>query len=68
MNNPLNTEVVIEALVAASGNATSREKHIYRETLLSLVRLAKSEQIAAMKKDIVKFTEINEDHSVKIAA
>lgn len=51
MNTALNTEVVIEALVAANcgEDGSARERHLYRQALLSLVRLAKSEQIAEMK-------------------
>jgi hypothetical protein len=54
MKKVSNTEVAIENLVAAACavDASAREKHIYREALRSLVRLAKSELMLAMKKDV----------------
>jgi hypothetical protein len=48
------TETTIEELVAAncSETSTSRERHMYREALRGLVRLAKSEQMLEMKTTI----------------
>jgi hypothetical protein len=58
MKNILNTENVIEDLVAVScgDNASEHQKHIYRETLRSLVRLAKSEQMRDIKMSVEKLT------------
>jgi hypothetical protein len=50
------TETAIEDLVAATcgKNATARQKHVYRETLRGLVRLAKSEQMFEMRTNVDK--------------
>ncbi len=47
MKKKLETDEVIENLVAVmlGENASARDKHLYRENLRSLVRLAKSEQV-----------------------
>ncbi len=47
------SELVTNLLPAAS---TPREKHLLREALNSLVRLAKSEQIVEMKSNIRRLT------------
>lgn len=61
MENQFNTETAIEQLVTAfsGANATAREKHICREALRSLVRLAKSEQMLELKMDVDKLTSPN---------
>ncbi|OGT00256.1 MAG: hypothetical protein A3K04_01410 [Gallionellales bacterium RBG_16_56_9] len=48
------TEEMIEDLVNVScgQHASARERHVYREALRSLVRLAKAEQMFDMKSDI----------------
>ncbi|HEX2529866.1 MAG TPA: hypothetical protein VHK70_00165 [Burkholderiaceae bacterium] len=48
---PLCSDDIVEALVvAACGNsATAQQKHLYRESLRSLVRLAKAEQTQEME-------------------
>ena len=53
-----NTDAVIDNMVnAACGEgATARERHLYREALRNLVRLAKSEQITEMKASVDKLT------------
>jgi hypothetical protein len=58
MKSKLNTEVAIEVLVAATcgENAHSREAHVYRQALYSLVRLAKSEHMAELKNSVEKLT------------
>ena len=54
----LNTETVIADMVEAfCGPAGgSREKHLYREALRSLVRLAKSEQMCELKSNVERLT------------
>jgi hypothetical protein len=52
------TEKVIDDLVAAAfdQNASGRERHIYREALRGLVRLARSEQMLEMRNNVDKLT------------
>lgn len=47
MRSPCCSDDVIEALVlvACGENASDQEKHLYRESLRNLVRLAKSERM-----------------------
>jgi hypothetical protein len=58
MKRPLDSEQVIESLVAATlgDEATLREQYIYRENLRSLVRLAKSEQVVEIKENVRRLT------------
>jgi len=50
------TEMAIANMIDATygKNLTMREKHIFSEALRSLVRLAKSEKVFEMKKDVKK--------------
>lgn len=61
MKMTFHTETVIEELVAAScgKGASIRDKHIYREALRGLVRLAKSEQLHEMKVNVDKLAGAN---------
>jgi hypothetical protein len=54
MKKRITTDVVIEKLVVATcrDTTTLREKHIYREALRGLVRLAKSEHMLEMKANV----------------
>lgn len=46
------SEEVIETMVAAMGpEATERDRHLYREALLALVRLARAEQLVSLQQD-----------------
>jgi hypothetical protein len=56
MNNTLGTEQMIEKLIHTTyGEQSSlREKHVFRETLYALVRLAKAEQMLELRQDIRK--------------
>ena len=57
MRKILETDQAIEALMAVLGEeADSREKHMYRENLRALVRLAKSEQLMDIKESVRKLT------------
>lgn len=63
----LDTDRVIESLVAAtlSKDATERQKHIYRENLRSLVRLAKSEQVVEIKSSVKRLAGALEMHKAR---
>lgn len=58
MKKTLNTDIAIEDLVASicGTDSTLREKHVYREALRGLVRLAKSEQMIEMKESVDRLT------------
>jgi hypothetical protein len=53
-----NVEMVIENIVDATlgKEAMAREKHVFRESLRNLVRLAKSEQMLEIKENAKKLT------------
>ncbi|MEA5097496.1 MAG: hypothetical protein VB032_03045 [Burkholderiaceae bacterium] len=55
---PVAAEQIIEALVATYdiGNKDIRAKHLFRESLHNLVRLAKAELLLEMRKDVAKVT------------
>lgn len=67
MKKKLETDLVIESMIIATldKDATARQKHLYRESLRSLVRLAKSEQIRDIKMDVAKLTGMLGAHSSK---
>lgn len=54
MTQQKHSDEVIEDLVnvTCGEHASSRERHVYREALRSLVRLAKAEQMYEMKVDV----------------
>jgi hypothetical protein len=58
MMTQYSTDTVIEEMVAAAyGNTVSeRQKHLYREALHALVRLAKAEQMRDMRCNVRKLT------------
>jgi hypothetical protein len=58
MKNIPNTELSIEDLVAVvcGAEATAREKHVCRESLRGLVRLAKSEQMLEIRTSADRLT------------
>ena len=60
MDTKLNTETAIDNLVAATcgENTTAHARHVYREALRGLVRLAKSEQMLEMKTNVDKLTGV----------
>jgi DNA-binding transcriptional regulator LsrR (DeoR family) len=67
MQKNLNTDQVIEALIAATAGeeVTARQRHIYRENLRSLVRLAKAEQIVEIKTNVKKLAGALEAHHAR---
>jgi hypothetical protein len=58
MNTQLQSDEIIELMIEATlgEGADSRQKFLYRETLRSLVRLAKSEQVVEIKSSVKKLT------------
>jgi hypothetical protein len=56
MTTQYSTDTVIEEMVAgAYGDTVSeRQKHLYREALRALVRLAKAEQMRDVRRDVIK--------------
>lgn len=58
MKKKLDTDDVIENLITAtlSEDATSRQRHMFRESLRSLVRLAKAEQVVEIKTNVRRLT------------
>lgn len=52
------TDIMIDEMVEAiQGNkVSSRQKHLYQESLRALVRLAKVEQLREMRRDLHKAT------------
>ena len=71
MKGKLDTDDVIESLIVASlgaeGSAegSARERHIYRENLRALVRLAKSEQVVEIKANVQKLAGVMEAQSAR---
>ena len=60
MTHTQRTEEMIEDMVnvTCGEQASAREKHVYREALRSLVRLAKAEQLFEMKSDVQILTNL----------
>lgn len=54
MKTNQHTDEIIEKMTSAhcGAQASQRERHLYREALRSLVRLAKAEQMLEMKSDV----------------
>jgi hypothetical protein len=67
MKKKLDTDAVIESLVVATcgEDASARQKHVLRENLRGLVRLAKAEQIADIKASVRKLAGAQESHSAR---
>lgn len=66
MKKKLDSDAVIESLIAAVlENATARERHIFRENLRSLVRLAKAEQVTEIKANVRRLAGALETHSAR---
>ncbi|RZI42245.1 hypothetical protein EGT07_13575 [Herbaspirillum sp. HC18] len=67
MKKKLDTDVVIESLIAATmgENASARERHIFRENLRSLVRMAKAEQVVEIKDNVRRLAGALEAHSAR---
>lgn len=67
MKKNLDTDDVIENLIVSTlgETASARQRHIYRENLRGLVRLAKSEQVAEIKANVRRVTGLLEGHSAR---
>jgi hypothetical protein len=57
-SKPSTEEAVAGLLNAAHSELATRERHIYREALHALVRLAKSELLMEMKANVKKLTAV----------
>lgn len=58
MKKKFDSDEVIESLICATlgEQAGARERHLFRESLLSLVRLAKAEQVVEIKASVKRLT------------
>ncbi|HJV87053.1 MAG TPA: hypothetical protein VJ698_16435 [Noviherbaspirillum sp.] len=67
MKKKLETDAVIENLIAATlgESPTARQRHIYRENLRALVRLAKSEQVVEIKDNVQRLAGAIEAHTAR---
>lgn len=67
MKKKLETDAVIEGLIAAAlgDEAGIRERHVWRESLRGLVRLAKAEQVMEIKDSVRKLTGNIETHAAR---
>lgn len=66
MKKTLHTDDVIESLVATMlGDASTRERHLFRENLRVLVRLAKSEQVVEIKDNVRRLAGALDAHSAR---
>jgi DNA-binding FrmR family transcriptional regulator len=54
METSRDTDQVISQLVAAAGSLNAREAYLYRQSLLSLVRLAKAEQMREVRDSVTR--------------
>jgi len=67
MKNTFDTDEVIENLIDATlgADAPLRQRHIYRESLRSLVRLAKAEQVVEIKANVRRLAGALESHTAR---
>lgn len=52
MDTSRETDQAISALIEAAGLRSGREQHLYRQSLLALVRLAKAEQMNEVRANV----------------
>lgn len=66
MKKKLDSDIIIDNLVAAVlESAGTRERHLFRENLRNLVRLAKAEQVAEIKMNVRRLAGAMEAHSAR---
>ena len=67
MKKFVESQQIIEDLIAATlgENATAREKHVLRESLRSLVRLAKVEQVMDIKASVQRLAGVLESQAAR---
>jgi hypothetical protein len=67
MKKKLDTDDVIESLIVATlgEQPNARQRHMYRESLRSLVRLAKAEQVVEIKASVKRLTGILDSQSAR---
>jgi hypothetical protein len=65
MNSKIGTQNMIEQLVCATcGNQSSlKDKHVFKEALHALVRLAKAEKMLELKQDVKKAGALLGNHN-----
>jgi len=63
METIYSSEQLIEELLTTTydGSHSTRQKHVLREALRSLVRLAKAEQMLEIRTDVKKITQLPDD-------
>jgi hypothetical protein len=59
------TDAMIEELIETNGGMSARQQHLLGESLRSLVRLAKSEQLMEIKANVRKLTGSGFDMPVR---
>lgn len=66
MRLPLRSDDVIEALVLVNcgESATLQARHLYRETLRSLVRLAKTEGSDDLKRHLLRIQPVYDENTL----
>lgn len=57
------TDNIIEEIIAGGGEPDLRQRHVFRQTLYSLVRLAKAEQLSEMRVDVERAAGTGADSS-----
>ena len=67
MKKKLDTDDVIENLINAmlGEEASARQRHLFRESLYNLVRLAKAEQVVEIKANVRRLTGALEAHAAR---
>ncbi|KRB70444.1 hypothetical protein [Noviherbaspirillum sp. Root189] len=67
MKKKFDSDEVIESLISAAlgEGAGARERHLYRESLRSLVRLAKAEQVVEIKASVKRLTGAIDSQSAR---
>lgn len=63
METIYSSDQLIEELLTTTydGSHSTRQKHVLREALRSLVRLAKAEQMLEIRTDVKKITQLPDD-------
>jgi hypothetical protein len=67
MKKKFDSDDVIESLISATlgEQAGARERHLYRESLRSLVRLAKAEQVVEIKASVKRLTGVLDNQNAR---
>ncbi|MFC7516606.1 hypothetical protein ACFQUU_16475 [Herbaspirillum sp. GCM10030257] len=67
MKKKFDSDEVIESLISATlgEQAGARERHLYRESLRNLVRLAKAEQVVEIKASVKRLTGVLDNQNAR---